>query len=278
MPINAVSRKDAFTVLDIQDALDGSRGARYFTTFDLLSGYRQLGMTECAMECSAVCIRHGLFQFTRMSFGLHRAPATFCRLMSLDFSDLLWNICLCYLDDIIVYARTQADFIKRLHIVLSRLRDVGLKVKPFKCEFFRTHVQFLGNLASNKGINLFGEGQGDTWMAKAAMSARYACFLRPSSYYRKFVKGFVSIAEPHGRTFMASCLCINSAEYFLTYTFEKMTCSYLSCAWSNCSTHKCNLLQEAQQSHPTPHGQLTNLMSCSQSRYLSIAKVSWRYI
>ena len=72
--VNAVSKKDAYPIADIQDTLDNLRGSRYFATIDLLSGYWQLGMTDRAKERSAFCTRRGLFQFTRMPFGLSGAP------------------------------------------------------------------------------------------------------------------------------------------------------------------------------------------------------------
>jgi len=102
--VNAVSRKDAFPVPDIQDALDNLRGARYFITADLLSGYWQLGLTDRAKERSAFCTRRGLFQFTRMAFGLCGAPSSFCSLVQIVLRVLLWDICLCYLDDIVIFA------------------------------------------------------------------------------------------------------------------------------------------------------------------------------
>ena len=66
--VNAVSRKDAFPIPDIQDALDSLKGSRHFATLDLLSGYWQLPMTDRAKERSAFCTRRGLFQFKRMPF------------------------------------------------------------------------------------------------------------------------------------------------------------------------------------------------------------------
>ena len=86
--VNAVSKKDAYPIPDIQDALDNLRGSRYFATIDLLRGYWQLGMTDRAKERSAFCTRRGLFQFTRMPFGLSGAPGSFCRLMSIVLRDL----------------------------------------------------------------------------------------------------------------------------------------------------------------------------------------------
>jgi len=74
-----------------------------------------------------------LYEFTRMPFGLVNAPSTFCRLMHSVLHDLLYVICLCYLDDIIVYADTPEKLIERLDIIFTRLREHGLKAKPSKC-------------------------------------------------------------------------------------------------------------------------------------------------
>ena len=104
--VNGVSKKDAYPLPNTQDALDNLQGSRYFASIDLLSGYWQLGMTERAKERSAFCTRRGLFQFTRMPFGLSGAPGSFCRLMEIVLSDLNYKICLCYLDDIVVFAKT----------------------------------------------------------------------------------------------------------------------------------------------------------------------------
>jgi len=73
--------------------------------------------------------------------------------MSDVLRDLLWKICLCYLDDIVIYARTPQELLERLGIVLNRLRDVGLKVKPSKCELFKTEIKFLGHMVSADGIH-----------------------------------------------------------------------------------------------------------------------------
>ena len=88
--MNSVTIKDAFPVPDVKDALDSLRGAKYFATIDLLSGYWQLCMTQRARERSAVCTTRGLYQFTRMPFGLSNAPASFRRLMQIILHDLLY--------------------------------------------------------------------------------------------------------------------------------------------------------------------------------------------
>jgi len=82
-------------------------------------------MTERAKERSAFCTRCGLFQFTHMPFGLSDTPGSFCHLMFNVLRDLLWEICLCYLDDIIMFGRTPQELLEPMRTVLDRLRLVG---------------------------------------------------------------------------------------------------------------------------------------------------------
>ena len=195
--VNAVSKKDAYPIPDIQDALDHLKGARHFATLDLIAGYWQISMTQRAKERSAFCTRRGLFQFTRMPFGLSGAPGSFCRLMSSVLRDQLWRICLCYLDDIVIFGRTPEELLERIRMVLDRLRQVGLKVKPSKCEFFKTEVKFLGHMVSSQGIEPLPEKL-DTirdWPVPRCLRDVRA-FFGLASYYRKFVKDFATIAEP----------------------------------------------------------------------------------
>jgi len=195
--VNAVSRKDAFPVPDIQDALDNLRVACYFITADLLSGYWLLGLTHRAKERSAFFTRRGLFQFTRMPFGLCGAPSSFCRLMQIELRDLLWDICLCYLDDIVVFARTPHELLERLRTVLDRLHEVRLKVKPSKCELFKTEIKFLGHLVNAHGISPLPEKLEtiQEWPIPHCLKEVRA-FFGLASYYRKFVRNFATIAEP----------------------------------------------------------------------------------
>ena len=132
-----------------------------------------------------------------MPFGLAGAPSSFCRLTSIVLRDLLYKVCLCYLDDIVIFARTPEELLERLRIVLNRLREVGLKVKPSKCALFQSQIHFLGHLISEHGV----DPQPDKiktiqeWPRPKCVKEVRA-FYGLASYYRKFVKGFATIAEP----------------------------------------------------------------------------------
>jgi len=154
-------------------------------------------MTPRAQERSAFCTRKDLYHFKRMPFGLSNAPATFCRLMHRVLKNHLWRICLCYLDDVIVYATSQRELLERLHTILSCLNNVGLKVKPSKCSLFKEQISFLGHMVSAEGIDPQEEkimSIQDWPVPNCVRDVR--AFFGLASYYRKFDQNFASIAEP----------------------------------------------------------------------------------
>ena len=91
-------------------------------------------------EKTAFCTRYGLYQFTVIPFGLCNAPGTFERLMEQILQGLQWETLLIYLDDVIVFSKDVAGQITRLKEVFTRLGTANLKLKPKKCEFFKTEV------------------------------------------------------------------------------------------------------------------------------------------
>ena len=195
--LNDISIKDAYPLPRIDDCLDALAGAKCFSTLDLASGYWQVGLTEQAKEKSAFVTNSGLFQWTVMPFGLCNAPSTFERLMEKVLAGLTWQICLVYLDDVIVYSRTVHEHIDRLESILQRLIEAGLKLKPKKCFLFRKQVAFLGHVVSAEGVGT------DPEKIKAVQEWRtprdltdVRSFLGLCSYYRKFVPHFSEIAKP----------------------------------------------------------------------------------
>ena len=137
----------------IEDILTALGEARYFSSLDLASGYWQVPLDDDAREKSAFTTHRGLFEFTRMPFGLCNAPATFQRVMQRVLADLEWRSCFVFLDDILVVSKTFEEHLSRLREVLTRLRDAGLRLKPKKCNLLRDKVPFLGHVISRDGIS-----------------------------------------------------------------------------------------------------------------------------
>ena len=124
-----------------------------FSTFDLTSGYFQVRLNPDDSEKTAFLTRMGSFKFVRMSMGLCNAGSTFSRIMQVAMQGLDLQICLCYLDDVIVHGRDVAESIGRLKAVFQRLREAGLKLKPSKCHLLQEEVAFLGHRVSAAGVS-----------------------------------------------------------------------------------------------------------------------------
>ena len=102
--LNDVTTKDAQPMPRIDDTLEALKGAKFFSTLDLKSGYWQVPIKEEHKEKTAFRTSSGgLFEFNKLPFGLCNAPATFSRLMDQVLSGLSWRVCLYYLDDIMFF-------------------------------------------------------------------------------------------------------------------------------------------------------------------------------
>ena len=153
-PLNLRSRKDAYPLPRIDEALEALRGARYFCTLDAAQGYMQCAMEERDISKTAFRVgTGGLFEFTRMPFGLCNAPATYQRLMESMLGDFNYQNLLIYLDDILLYAASIEDMVTNLDAVLTRLEEQGLKLKPSKCHFFKRKINYLGHVVSEEGVS-----------------------------------------------------------------------------------------------------------------------------
>ena len=195
--LNSVTVKDSYPLPRIDDSLDSLSEANFFSTLDLASGYWQIGLDEDAKQKSAFCTTSGLYQFKVMPFGLTNAPATFQRLMERVLAGLQWQICLIYIDDVIIFSKSFDDHLDHLSTVFSCLKEAGLKLKPKKCFLFQNSVKYLGHIVSSKGISTDPDKTKvvDEWPTPHDVS-NVKGFLGLCSYYRRFIPDFATVAKP----------------------------------------------------------------------------------
>ncbi|XP_063040269.1 uncharacterized protein LOC134435312 [Engraulis encrasicolus] len=195
--LNSLTIKDAYPLPKIEECLDVLGGASLFSTLDLQSGYWQIAVDGRDRDKTAFITKWGLYEYTRMPFGLCNAPSTFQRAMELVLRGLQWDKLLIYLDDVIILGRSVEESLDRLEQVFERLHKYGLKLKPSKCHLLQEKVLFLGHIVSGDGIRpnpaLVRDVQ--LWEPPSNVQELQA-FLGLCNYYRKFVSSFAEIASP----------------------------------------------------------------------------------
>lgn len=195
--LNNVTRKYAYPLPNITDSLDALGGSQFFCTLDLASAYWQVEMDEKDKEKTAFVTHKGLFSFNVMSLGLTNAPASFERLMELVLKGLQWERCLLYIDDVIVFGRSFEETLTNLELVLERIEQAGLKLKPKKCFLFQKQVQFVGHVVKPEGICCDPEKiEAVACWENPKNVKKVRSFLGFASYYRRFIHHFSEVASP----------------------------------------------------------------------------------
>jgi len=135
--------------------------------------------------------RTGTYRFKRVPFGLCNAGSTFQRVMDLACRGMNFDLCLVYLDDIVVFSKTPDEHLRRLELLFDRLRLANLKLKPSKCYLMQAEISFLGHVISKDGVSTDPAKieAVKEWPIPTCLT-EVRSFLGLASYYRQFVDSF----------------------------------------------------------------------------------------
>jgi hypothetical protein len=194
--LNEVTIKNKYLLPRIDDLFDQLRGACVFSKIDLQSGYHQLKIRECDIPKPAFISRYGLYEYTVMSFGLTNASVYFMYLMNKVFMEYMDKFVMVFIDDILIYSKSEAEHEEHLRLVLQKLRDHRLDAKLSKCEFWLKQVSFLGHIVSKGAIYVDPSKIQDvlSWNARTRVG-EIQSFLGLTGYYQRFIKGFSKISK-----------------------------------------------------------------------------------
>ena len=135
--LNAQTKKDAYPLPCMQETMESMVGTRHFSCMDLKSGFWQVQMDEESRQYTTFTVGSmGVYEFLHMPYLVCNAPATFQHLMQNCLGELNLMYALIYLDDVIVYSKTEEEHLVRLCAMLERFMEHSLKLKPSKCNFF----------------------------------------------------------------------------------------------------------------------------------------------
>lgn len=195
--LNSHTIKDSYPLPRIDEILDSLAGATYFSILDMTSGYSQIAIREEDSHKTAFAYKNGLYEFTRMPFGLCNAPGTFQRAMNTIFKEILGVFVIPYLDDIIIFSKTEAEHIQHLEIVFGKIKAANLTLNKNKCSFLKKEIKILGNIVSQRIIKPDPQKIHAIKNYNKPKNIReLRAFLGLCNYVRHFVKKFAQISQP----------------------------------------------------------------------------------
>ncbi|GJZ00505.1 retrotransposon protein, putative, ty3-gypsy subclass [Tanacetum coccineum] len=172
--LNKLTIKNRYPLPRIDDLFDQLQGACCFSKIDLRSGYHQLRVREEDIPKTAFRTRYGHFEFTVMPFGLTNAPAIFMDLMNRVCKPYLDKFVIVFIDDILIYSKSEEEHEVHLKTILDLLKKEKLYAKFSKCEFWLKEVQFLGHVVN---CNALLDGPDDFVVYCDASKQGFRCVL-----------------------------------------------------------------------------------------------------
>ena len=189
---------DKYPLPSPEDLFSTLTGGQRFTKLDLSRACQQMVLEENSLKYTTINTHRGLYQYTRLPFGVASAPAMFQRTMDTILQGIPHTIC--YIDDILITGADTLEHLTNLEKVLSRLQQHGLKVKREKCVYLQSSVRYLGHRIDANGLHA------DEDKLEAIVKApkphnvqQLRAFLGLLNYYGKFLSNLSTVLHPLNR-------------------------------------------------------------------------------
>ena len=196
--LNSRTKKDAYPLPRMQETMEFMVGTRFFSTMDLKSGFWQVKMAKDSQQYTPFTVGSmGVYEFLRMLYGLCNALVTFQRLMQNCLGELNLTYALIYLDNVIVFSRTEEEHLHCRQVVFARFLEHGLKLKPSKCHFLQDEITFLGHeISANRMKPGMAILKAIAEMAPPKTHTEIQQFTGMTEFFQQFIKGYSKIAKP----------------------------------------------------------------------------------
>ena len=162
-----------------------------YSKIDLCTGYHQLRVREVDILKTTFRTWYRHFEFIMMPFGLTNLPTAFMDLSHRVFKPYLDQFVAVFVDDILIYSKSEEEHEDHLRIIPQALREHQLYAKFSKCEYWLTEVRFLGHVVSSSGISVDLEKVEVVMRWERPKSVfKTRSFLGLTWYYRRFIEDF----------------------------------------------------------------------------------------
>ena len=193
--VNKAMACDVHPIPRSEDIFAAMAGGVTFSKLDLSHAYLQLQLEESAKDYVVINTHKGLFEYTRMPFGITAAPAIFQRTMD-NILQGLKHVCV-YIDDILITGESEEEHLRTLKEVLNRLEKAGVRLKKEKCVFMAPTVVYLGHQISREGLQPTMEKvRAITLAQRPANINQLRAFLGLVNFYGKFMKNLSTLLAP----------------------------------------------------------------------------------
>jgi hypothetical protein len=153
--LNAITRENHYPLPIINDRIHQLKDARYFTKLDVRWGYNNVRICEGDEWKAAFHTNRGLFEPLVMYFGLTNSLAMFQTMMNEIFQDLITEgVVSVYLNDILILTNSLEEHRRIACLVLDRMCNHKLYLRPEKCEFEKTRIKYLGIIISHNKVEM----------------------------------------------------------------------------------------------------------------------------
>jgi len=229
--LNAITIRNRNPLPRIDQLLDLSRKAQYYSKIDLRTAYNLLRVASGEEWKTAFRTHFGLYESLVMPFGLTNAPSVFQQFITDVLRDHIGpkGHVAVYLDDILVYSNTLEEHWRHVRGVLKHLLAAKLYAKLEKCEFARDQVEFLGFIIGRKSLQMDPAKLNTIKQWPIPSSVKdIESFLGFCNFYRRFISHYAKIARP------LTLLTHNNAHFDLSdpslayKAFRSLQASFLS--------------------------------------------------
>ena len=185
---------------DIKEMLNrvGDSRPQFFAVFDLTSGYYQAPIEEGARDYTAFMTRSGIYRWLRLPMGLTGAGSYFQHSLTTQvLQEVMHRGVELYLDDCMVHAQTEEEFLSRLRTVFRRFRDSGITLNPMKCSLGLPEVEYVGQTINANGLH-FTRDKLDSVLnfPRPKNKRQIKSFIGLANYFRDHIKNHSNRVEP----------------------------------------------------------------------------------
>ncbi|MBW0515225.1 hypothetical protein O181_054940 [Austropuccinia psidii MF-1] len=195
--LNNYAKADRYPIPRIPHALEELEKAKYITKIDCIKGFHQNGVKPNSMKLLTIIFHMGIYEYTRMPFGIQNAPAHFQRIMDTIFQEeILEGWMVVYIDDIIIYSEEWEDHVQYIDRVLSKCTPINLKISLKKCNFGLQELLNLGHKVSGLSLAIDEKKVAGLLLKPVPKNIKeMQYFLGFASYYRNHIRSVANIAS-----------------------------------------------------------------------------------